>query len=308
LGLWTASVPLGLLLAAPLAPTGVKQAWVVYVLALGLSLAAPLLFWGFPRFGATRLLQSVAGLTTGALLLDPWLGAPLLGRSPLSYSVVEAARYYGMGNEAAGVFLGAGLVTAAALLFSRRTGFFAAVLLAVSVTATLALPRLGADFGGMIAALAGFGTLLFFPTPKAGRARRRGTLFAALILLAVVAAVVAWDAGRPTGERTHVGQAVANRGQGNGVDALQAIAARKTATAARLLVTSPWSLLLLAEMAVLFSARRERAAPLRQRRFAALVVAALAALMVNDSGVVAAAACLLYGAAARLTDEEKPGP
>jgi hypothetical protein len=30
--------------------------------------------------------------------------------------------------------------------------------------------------------------------------------------------------------------------------------------------------------------------------------------MVNDSGVVAAAACLLYGAAARLTDEEKPDP
>jgi len=306
IGLWAASVPLDLFLAGPLAPVGVEQAWVVYALALGLSLAVPLLFWEFPRLDASRLLRSVAVLTTGALLLDPWLGTPLLSRSPLSYSVVEAARYYGMGNEAAGVFLGAGLVTTAAALRFSRAGFFAAVLLALLATATLALPRLGADFGGLIAALAGFGTLLFFPTLKARRRRAAAGVLVAALLLA--AAVVAWEAARPAEERTHVGQAVARlaaRGE-NGVGVFQSIAARKASTAARLLVTSPWSLLLLAEFTVLFW-MRDRAA-VRRREYIALFAAAVVALLVNDSGVVAAAACLLYGAAARLTDGKMPDP
>lgn len=301
-GLWAASVPPGLLVAAPLAPVGAGRAWVVYALALGLSLAAPLLFGAFPRLGAPRLLQSVAALTTTALALDPWLGAPLLSRSPLSYSVIEAARYYGMGNEASGVFLGASLVTAAAALVlprAGRVGVFAAVLLALLVTATLALPRLGADFGGLIAALAGFGTLLFAPVLGAGGRRRRagGALF--IVALLLVAAALAWDAGRPAGERTHIGQAVENV-RGGGFGALQTIAARKAATAARLLVTSPWSLLLLAEVAALFLARGRGGAGMARAAFPAVAAAAAAALLVNDSGVVASAACLLYGVAAWL--------
>ena len=61
------------------------------------------------------VLMCVAGATVGLVTLDLTFGGPLLGRSPFSYSVLEGARFYGIGNEASGILLGASLVWAALL-------------------------------------------------------------------------------------------------------------------------------------------------------------------------------------------------
>ncbi len=302
---WAASVPAALVLAAPLAPEGVGQAGIVYLIAFGFSLVPPLL--GL-RFGPRPLLIGVCVVTTLTLLLDTLLGGPLLARSPFSYSVVEAARYYGIGNEAAGALLGA------ALLIPVQS-VWGAALSGMVVAALLGLPRWGADFGGLIAALAGFltralrGVRRAAETAAAPAVAHRRQIWAFIgVAAALVAAFVYWEASRGAGARTHIGQAAAAARE-RGFAPLAEIAARKIAMGARLLGTSPWAVLLLTEVAVwLYLRRRGRVAAVlltdsdAAAALRAAGVAGLAALLINDSGVVAAAACLLYPSALLLVE------
>jgi hypothetical protein len=193
------------------------------------------------------VLRVIAGMTFATLVLDLWRGGALLGRSPFSYSIVEAARYYGIGNEAAGALIGSGLVAAAAVAgwgtrrAGRPTGALMAALLGLLASGTLASPRLGADFGGFIAALVGFGTLTWqtatgaqdaAPTHQrrqgAGRAAIAAATLSSLLLIFVAGGFAAWDASRPTEQRTHIGQLLARvRGGDGGVGAAWAIVRRQ---------------------------------------------------------------------------------
>lgn len=288
-GVWAASVPLALLLAAPLAPEAEGFAGAVYALALVLSLL-PLL----PALRAPRkTLAGIGAATALVFTLDALLGFPLLGRSPFSYSPIEAARFYGIGNEAAGAFLGASLLAAAT---AGKPGIAAGAGLVVALV--FGHPRLGADFGGLIAAAVGFTSLTLALRER--RASRREVILAIVLGAILIAGLVAWEASRRAGAQTHIGQAVAEA-RARGMGALAEIAARKAAVGARLMVTSPWSALLWAEIvAGAWLLGRPRAPALSRRDAAALRAIALggaAALLVNDSGVVAAATCLLYGTA-----------
>ena len=303
-GVWAAAVPPALLLAALLAPEAVGLEWVVYGLALPLSLFPALLACRFPP---RAVLAGVSGVTALLLVADGFLGSPLLGRSPFSYSPVEAARFYGIGNEAAGVLLGASLVAAAA-----AGGVWIAAAAGVIVTLALGLPNLGADFGGLVAAAGGFTVLAVALRQRPIRRRQVVALSAGVGLL--VGGVVFWDAARGAGARTHVGQVVAATRDG-GPRALLETAARKAAVGVRLLATSPWAVLLLAETVTAFRLvrRRDRRLPSADSAGGRGVVAAAGiALLVNDSGVVAASTCLLYGVgllgASGADDGGRPGP
>ncbi len=71
---------------------------------------------------------------------------------------------------------------------------------------------------------------------------------------------------------------------------------RKAATGARLLVTSPWSILLITETGLCLWLWRGRSQKdeVFQAVYRAAFITAGTLLLVNDSGVVAAATCLLY--------------
>lgn len=283
----TASVPPALLLTAAVSPVTGGGEWVVYTLALAVS---GLLFLIARRFPAATVLVIVCAATSALVIVDCLLGGPLLARSPLSYSPGEAARFYGIGNEVEGVFLGASLAAASG------TGRIGTAMMAVLVTLALGLPDLGADFGGLVAATLGFGFLLL-TLPGSGFSARRLLVITVLIAL-LIAGVVIRDAGRESGTRTHVGQAVRATRE-RGPQALGEIAVRKAALGARLLVTSPWAVLFFTEIGVgawLLRRRIHRDLPERTRAAVrAILVAGAAALVINDSGVVAAAGCLLYG-------------
>jgi hypothetical protein len=296
LAAWTVSVPAALLLAAPVSPEGVGLSFVAYAFAFVLSLPPPLFALRFP---VRPVITGVCALTALVLVADGFLGSPFLGRSPFSYSVIEAARFYGIGNEAAGALLGAALAACPAGGQAALAG--------IVVAATLGLPGLGADFGGLLASGVGFTSLTL---ASARRVTRRQVALLAALCAAVIAGLVLWEAARDAPSRTHVGQAVAAaRSRGSG--ALAEIAARKAALGARLLVTSPWAALLLAEViAGVWLLRRRTAA--RQKAFLcdrdaatvrAIAAAGITALLVNDSGVVAAATCLLYGVPLLALDE-----
>lgn len=208
--------------------------------------------------------KTIALVLVVLLWADVVLGGPLLDRSPFSYSVTEAARFYGIGNEAAGLLIGAALAAPLDI----------PALLAVALA--LGFPTLGANNGCFLAGLVG--VVLRLP---------RGRWWGALMALLLVGGMARWDALRGAEVRTHLGQAVSGEKAGIG-----ALVQRKLVMNLHLLVSSPWMLVLLVGGTHAW-----------RRRDLVGGGSALAALLLNDSGVVAAATLLLVDKKSPLAPE-----
>jgi hypothetical protein len=293
-------LPLALLLAALFASENKGEEAQVYVAAVLMTLAASaasvVLAKAKKREDITALLQAICVMTAGVIVFDTLTGGTLLARSPLSYSPVAAARFYGIGNEISGVFLGASILTVGALCPTP----LGAVLGGLIVALISGMPMFGADAGGFLAALAGFGALFVLLTAeRSGNQRRvaaRALVGAGTVILLLLFLYVVGSGRQSPGTRSHVGEAVASAQSEGAANALLPVIQRKAATAVRLLFTSPWSILLITEVGICLWLRRRRSPGEEGSRavFRAVFVSAGALLLVNDSGVVAAATCLLF--------------
>ena len=284
------AAPVSLIAVAPLVPSP-SPAWVVYVLATLVAAtlagcAARSESWG------RRLPRYLAVATAAIIAVDSCTGGFLLARTPLSYSVLEAARFYGIGNEVSGLFLGAAL-----LAVGRHVA--ATLLWGGAVAVVFGAPTLGADAGGFVAALLAFATLALVNTGTAGWGKR-GVLIAAGAIVCAVLAFAAWDGSRPLASRTHIGVAFA-RARQHGARSLLPMVRRKASMNARLLTSSPWAVLLLAQLTTVLlrrhQATREQVmppVPVKRADRAALLIATLSLFVLNDSGVVAGATCALW--------------
>jgi hypothetical protein len=217
-----------------------------------------------------------------------------------------AARFYGMGNEAAALLFGSSIV-GAALLFDewpdsrivalgRRWGL---PLLGIVVVGVAAAPFLGANVGAAVWALSGFACAWILMNG------RKFSVFSILII--VIMAVIAIAAFSAIdllggGEQTHLARALASAQQG-GASQIWAIVARKAQTNLRVLTQTNWSWILFAALAFLgfarFSPGREfpRIAADNRNYVAAIVAAFVAsgiALLTEDSGIVIPSLIMLY--------------
>lgn len=249
-------------------------------------------------------LLALCGLTWGTITADTLTGSRLMLISPLSYSPSGGARYYGIGNEYLGVFIGSTLVLAS-LLWDRsapKSWLRLSIILGLSFSAgLLAWPEAGANFGGFMAAVAGFGaTVLGLAGLKIDR---RFGIWLALLTLFSGAAVVASDLARP--EPSYIGRAFLWVAEG-GAPALSQIIERKISMNLRLIRYTNWTLVFIVSIIALvylawrpggFLARVASRRPALKAGLAGLVVGSLAALVLNDSGIVAAATLLLYAKA-----------
>ncbi|MBC8104360.1 MAG: hypothetical protein H7Z41_17430 [Cytophagales bacterium] len=313
------AAPVALLLAGPFASRDPGSEAAVYAVAAAMLVVVVIAAGLWERHGGSdhgvpgvvtpsvsRMLRAVFGITAATVLLDTLLGGPLLARSPLSYSPTVAARFYGIGNEVSGLFLGASLLAVGAL---RSTPLDVA-LGGAAVALTLGLPMLGADAGGFAAALIGFAALWILTVVEKTRGERsvllRTSAIAVTVLLLLLG-LYAWGNGvQATGSRTHVGEAVVSASGKDGAGVLLTLIQRKAATGARLLATSPWSVLLVTEGGIMLWVLRGRRRLADRTPLAPAVlasgVAAAALLLLNDSGVVAAATCFLYPTGALLSE------
>ena len=263
-----------------------------YALAALLAVGAACVF-AWRNANPVRVLQLTAGVTACLFAADTTLGGPLLGHSPLSFSPLEGARFYGAGNESAGIFLGASL---SMLLYSPQKILWAQGAVALIVVLLLGLPVFGANAGATVASLVGWGTLLVYQAPAPRRKQIAAFIAACAALL--ITAFLLGEARRPPSAQTHIGQALTRTGRGasgGGRSAAQ-IARRKVAMNAHLVVSSPWAILLLAEVvlcAALLGKRYAKQTPWHGGALP-LFAGAATAFVFNDSGVVMAAACLLY--------------
>lgn len=192
---WRTSVPLATLGTYP---------WIV---------AAALSFLLLAAAGPTRPYLpaiAVAAMTCLLLTLDIATGSTVLLDSPLGFSSLMGARYYGAGNEAytllaTGFFFSAGLVGAN---LGRRGHRLAGVALAggvgLAVGAIDGWPTLGADFGGPISLLPGLFVLVLL-TLGIRVSWKKAT--AGILVTGIVGTGIAVaDWLRPATERTHLGR------------------------------------------------------------------------------------------------------
>ncbi len=256
---------------------------------------------------ATIPLIVVTGLTTAVLLVDQWLGAPLSFAGLFGYSPLFGARYYGIGNEMAGLLLGSAMVLGSLALDTwrdapwafgfRRWGW---PLLGLVVVMTTAAPFLGANVGAIAWMTVGFAAGWLMLNGMRVWTWRNVAVVALIVGLLVAGMVVADLAGNSATE-THLGRAVSTTVTG-GAAGLWSIVVRKAETNIRVLGRTNWTWLLVVVLVLLgymrWRPRGEFAAMLREHpSFAAVVGAALFAGLVGyfteDSGIIIPALIML---------------
>jgi hypothetical protein len=241
--------------------------------------------------------------TSALFLADLFAGDGLCRFSIMGYSIVEGARYYGIGNELMGALVGSSVIGIALLLGTMRAGpRSAGIVLALSLitmAAAVGAPMLGANVGGAIAVVFAYGIAMTATAKRPLDPRRAIAIVGGLT--AIIAAFVVLDSLRGQQYESHLGKAIRGIREG-GFGALWDIAARKLSMNWMLIRLSIWSRLLgvYAASGILAlvaggAASRLRPMPMHLRAaFAGAIGGTLAALAFNDSGVVSAATASVY--------------
>lgn len=281
-------------LSGPVSPTALLMALIALLAACSRLLDR--------QSGSVDGVVGLALVTAWALLIDVWTGARLIKSSVLGYDPIVGARFYGIGNEYMGVLIGMTLVGTTGLLdrFPGRRYLVTAVYIFYGMLCvTLAAPGLGANVGGTIAAVIGFGVtaVLLSDRPVTWR-----TFFVAFFLLAMLLGGISGLEALFANEKlSHLGRTfrlVATEGWQPFWD----IVLRKLQMNVKLLQWTIWAQVFLVSLAVSAVAlyrpgatlrRIESRSPMLLRGIRGAVVSAFVALIANDSGVVAAATMMI---------------
>ncbi len=219
-----ASVPAGTFLAG-LVPWGQFAHPAVWLYGLGVgwaaligacALAGP---WRRQPFGPPGFACAV---TLAVIGIDVITGSRLQLGAPFGLSLVEAGRFYGVGNNALGVYAVAAMLTAAwagTAGNSRRARVAAASAVAIGAVIASGWPGFGAKVGGTIAMVPAFLVLL----AAIGEVRitwRRGLLIA-VSGVALVAAFAVLDYLVPSIGPSHLGGFVGQVRHGGAAGTLQ---------------------------------------------------------------------------------------
>lgn len=259
------------------------------------------------RYAPWRVPVAVLSLATAfALLIDQWLGAPASFSNFFSYSPLLAARFYGMGNEAAAILVGSSLVGMALLFdqwpgsrwvtWGKRVGI---PVLGVLVVVTSAAPFWGANVGVAIWGVVAFG--LAYVLMNGHHLSLKIVLLMGVAVVVVIGVFAGIDL-YGGGSQTHLGRALTSAEQGGLVE-LWNIVVRKAETNMRVLTHTNWAYILIATLAFLgfmrWRPQGDFADTLRDNPdFADAITVSLAAGLVayftEDSGIVIPALEVFY--------------
>lgn len=274
---------------------------------LGTAVAVWLLTLLLFRGRSVRIPIAVLSLATVAVVLvDQWLGAPASFTNFFGYSPLLAARFYGLGNEAAAIIFGASIV-GMSLLFdewpdSRKTRLFKRFglpIVGVLVVGTSAAPFLGANIAVAIWGVVGFAAAWILMNDY------RVTWKSVILMLVAVAAVIGLFAAIDLfggGAQTHLARSLESAGKG-GIGELWTIIERKAATNIRVLTRTNWAYILIATLGFLgvmrWRPQGDFAGTLRENHHFAdaitvSLVAGLVAYFTEDSGIVIPALEVFY--------------
>jgi len=252
-----------------------------------------------------RPILAISGVTLLVIVADLLAGSPLMTFSTFGSDTILGDRYYGIGNLYMGFIVGAALLFACLFpeIFDKaldRPWKRYAVCGAILATTAffLGFGRLGAEFGGLVTALAG--SLVVLAKLEGGKIGLKRAGLIVLIIVICVGIMLAADLLLP-GTSSHAGKAV-ERATSSGTSAFLTQINRKLAADWSLTFGSTWRLVLLVALVAglvlnwryrLFG-RIEHESPFLYAGFLGMGVAMPIALVLNDSGIEAAAAISIF--------------
>ena len=113
-----------------------------------LLLLGAIIIW-FTRKHDNQLLY-ISGFTIGLIVLDLILGGRISRYSVLSYDPIIGARYYGIGNELAGLFLGSLIIFSKELIDKFNNSYIPLIIFIIALL-LIGNPNMGANLGGTLA-------------------------------------------------------------------------------------------------------------------------------------------------------------
>jgi len=252
----------------------------------------------------------LSGITFTAIIFDLFNGSYLMKRSLLGYDPIGGGRYYGLGNEYMGIFLGAVLFFTTAILDrfpDQPLKKYIPFVYILSITACGA-PFLGANFGATISAVTAF-TVTIYYIFEIRLSGSKLLLWLCTILLLTASAlwglpfIISFESGN-----THIQNFFTAILEGNDEIILNTVR-RKFDMNLKLIRHTIWSRVFMAALGVL-GIIVYRPAYLFQHiknkyrylpyGFMGTITASVVVLLTNDSGIVGAATTLLYPVSALL--------
>jgi hypothetical protein len=258
------------------------------------------------RWGARTAVIGLTALTALVLLVDQFTGATLSFTGFFSYSPLLAARFYGMGNEAASIVVGSAMVGVALALdqwresgFSRLVRRYGSALIGLAVVVAAAAPSLGANVGVAIWGIVGFAVLWLLLNGY--RLTWKFVVAVLVVIVGLLGVFIAIDL-LGGGEITHLGRALQSADEG-GIGQLMTIVVRKAQTNMRIFGVTRWSWVLVGVLALLAVLRVRPNSGLKgvlaenpafAHAITATLIAGLFGFFTEDSGIVIPALVLLY--------------
>jgi len=248
-----------------------------------------------------KIILAICLLLQAGLAADILTGSELIKKSVLGYDPIIGARFYGIGNEYAGMFIGISLMVFGCIseLKGRRCGKAAAAAYFSFCTLLLGLTSLGANFGGAVAGV--FGYLLAYFLVFDIKFNKRNIFTGILIVGSAAAALIIADS-LGLARQSHMGALIKDT-RANGVGVITSVIRRKISMNLRLMRYTIWTKVLLCiigSISIMFYKPVKQMFYIFNRykylRYSWMSIAASAAagFAVNDSGIVVAATAMIF--------------
>lgn len=268
-------------------------------------LLALILFKCFKSFKGQFLAAAI--FVNASLVIDLIRGSAFMKNSVFGYDPIIGARFYGIGNEFAGVFIGSGILLMGCFLqlyeeeVEKRPKATSLLLASFSCFQLymIGMPFIGANFGGTIAAV--FGYYFFYASVKKRKLSIAQLLILLMVLIMALTSIILMDLLNPS-NTTHIGKFIADIKE-NGINVLIQTLARKAAMNIRLIKYTIWTKVLLCIILIItimfFKPVRLLHNIFKKYRYftaawLGLSAGSIAGLIANDSGIVMAATAMIF--------------
>lgn len=256
-----------------------------YILILSaLSLLSGMLFEKFEK----HPLVVINVLLFMIISVDLILGSPLMQRSYLGYDPVIGARFYGIGNEYAGVYITSALFIMLPLFQYRWKGYIAIFSIFALLLIFLALPMLGTNAGATLSAAIALIFLIYILFLKE---RSKWIKFCIFFVLGAMSLYFLYVVQK-FGTTSHIGHAMIRLLEGDFVY-ISDLIKRKLAMNWKVFKYSNWTQLFVTTyilIGILLWHYKDKFSSEGQKLILQTgIIASVALLLLNDSGVVAAA-------------------
>ncbi|MST99852.1 hypothetical protein [Tissierella pigra] len=236
---------------------------------------------------SSNQIMYISGVSIFIIISDLIFKGNIIKYSVLSYDPTIGARYYGIGNEMVGFFLGSITIFSINILRKYKRKIIPLILLILG-TILVGHPRYGANVGGTMAFIM---ALVFYIMEIFNKELNIKRLLISLLLIVFLVFVMGYIDIKINSNTTHLGNTLLLVRK-NGLYYLRNVIFRKILMNIKLVGNSFWTYLLLINMtfhSVIFGNRKDNTDWMGR---VAGIAGAIGGFLLNDSGLILTAICM----------------